>query len=375
MKIYKQKKYFRMNKKIVFIVNTIRQARCSRRIEEFVEHGYPVEVYGFDREGDKRSLPNFPFKIIGTFQNGSNYLVRTRQIRDAVKEVINLNNKDEVVFYLFNLDIAIAFRSIVGSGKFKYIYEVSDLAELIVPNTAIRKFLIWQNKRAMKKALHNVFTSEGFCEYYNSIPRNKITVIPNRVDEKCSYKEVSNRSIDLNKIKIGFVGIIRFETVYNFAKVCKRFSNVEFHLFGLVSKGDEYAKKLEELINESANIYLHGPFKNPQDLPPIYEGIDMVLSAYPPTLGVRYAEPNKLYEAILFRCPIIVNDYTFLAEKVRRLNVGFVINALNESDIERFIKGIDEITYQDKVKSCLEIPQKDCLNINDGFFEKLRTIC
>lgn len=363
-------------KKVVFIVNTIRQARCSRRIEEFVEHGYPIEVYGFDREDDKRSLPSFPIKIIGTFQNGSNYLVRIREIRNAIKEIINNHhNKDEVVFYLFNLDIAIAFRSIVGSGKYKYLYEVSDLAELIVPNTAIRKVLIWQNKRTMKKSLHNVFTSEGFCDYYNTIPRKKITVIPNKVDEKCSYKDISDKSINLNRIKIGFVGIIRFETVYNFAKVCKCFSNVEFHLYGLVSKGDEYAKKLEELVNDSTNIYLHGPFNNPQDLPSIYERIDMVLSAYPPTLGVKYAEPNKLYEAILFRCPIIVNDYTFLAEKVRRLNVGFVINALDESNIEKFIKGIDDATYQDKVKSCLEIPQKDCVNINDEFFEKLKTIC
>lgn len=365
-----------MKKRIVFIINTIRQARCIRRVEEFAEHGYKVDVYGFDREGDNRSMPDFPVEVVGTFTNGANYQHRIRDIRKAINGILEKKyDKNNTVFYLFNLDVVLAFRSIFGNGKYKYIYEVSDLTELVVSNKLIQKLLVWQNKRSMLNALQVVFTSEGFCDYYNTIPREKISIIPNKVNEKCPPFKILSREINLERIKIGFVGIVRFETVYNFAKVCKDYTNIEFHLYGLVSKGDKYALMLEELAEKCKNIILHGPFKNPQDLTSIYEGIDMVLSAYPPTPGVIYAEPNKLYEALYFRCPIIVNDGTFLARKVNSLNVGYVIDAMNEENIKAFVHNLNAASYQEKMKACFAIPQKECLNINDSFFEKLETLC
>ena len=362
-------------KTIVFIINSVRQARCVRRVDEFLEHGYELEVYGFDREGDNRALPNIPLNIIGTFQNGSNYLKRLKEIRTSIKANIASKYKpQETLFYLFNLDIVLAFRSVFGR-KYKYIYEVSDLAELVIRNTLIRKFLIWQNDKSMRNAFHVVFTSEGFCDFYNRIPRDKISVIPNKVSTKCPKVYSINRKFNPQKIKIGFVGIIRFETVYYFAKVCKDYVNIEFHLYGLVSKGDKFALMLEDLAIEHKNIILHGPFKNPQDLLSIYKGIDMVLSAYPPTPGVIYAEPNKLYEALYFRCPIIVNQGTFLGRKVERLNIGYVIDAMSESNIQGFLEGINADNYQDKVKARKAISQIDCLNINNAFFEKLESLC
>ena len=316
-------------KKIVFVINSVRQARCVRRVEEFIERGYKVDTYGFDREGDYRALPTFPLNVVGTFQNGTNYFNRLRDIRSAIKDnIANKYNPDDTIFYLFNLDVVLGFRSAFGK-KYKYIYEVSDLAELVVGNPLTREFLIWQNYRSMKNAFHVVFTSEGFCDFYNKIPREKISVIPNKVSTNCPIVENIVRVFNPNKIKIGFVGIIRFETVLKFAIVCNTLNNIEFHLFGLISNGDEYALELEKLAKESNNITLHGPFQNPKDLPSIYESIDMVLSAYPPTPGVIYAEPNKLYEAIYFRCPIIVNEGTFLGKKVERLNVGYVIDEVS----------------------------------------------
>ena len=362
-------------KKIVFVINSIKQARCVRRVEEFIERGYQVNAYGFDREGDHRALPNIPLTVVGTFQNGSNYFNRLRDIRSAIKNNIeNKYNPEDTIFYLFNLDVVLAFRS-AFSKKYKYIYEVSDLAELVVGNPLIRKFLIWQNYKSMKNAFHVVFTSEGFCDFYNRIPQEKISVIPNRISTNCPKVEKISRSLNPEHIKIGFVGIIRFETVLNFAKVCSRNKNIDFHLYGMISNGDEYALELEQLANNTSNITLHGPFKSPTDLPSIYEGIDMVLSAYPPTPGVIYAEPNKLYEAIYFRCPIIVNKGTFLGRKVERLNVGYVIDAMSESNIQSFLDGISADAYLDKVKACQAIPQVECLNINDVFFEKLKSLC
>lgn len=362
-------------KKIVFVINSVKQARCIRRVEEFISNGYDVDAYGFDREGDNRSLPKLDITILGVFNNGTNYLNRIRNIRnELIHNVVGKYNPKNTIFYLFNLDIVMAFRSILNTRRYQYIYEVSDLAELVVPNKIIRRFLVWQNKRAMLSACHNVFTSEGFCDYYTTIPRDRISVIPNKVNTNCPKIDDIVRNLEPNRIRIGFVGIIRFETVLNFAKVCRSFKNIEFHLYGMISNGDKYALELEQLTKVSDNISLHGPFQNPKDLPSIYESIDMVLSAYPPTPGVIYAEPNKLYEAIYFRCPIIVNQGTFLGKKVERLNVGYVIDAMDENKIRNFLESLNALDYQSKIVACRSIPQNECLNKNDEFFKQIEQL-
>ena len=34
-----------MKPKVIFFINSIKQARCVRRVQEFIEAGYPTEIY------------------------------------------------------------------------------------------------------------------------------------------------------------------------------------------------------------------------------------------------------------------------------------------------------------------------------------------
>ena len=42
-------------KEIVFILSSLNDPHYRKRVEEFMDHGYEVTVYGFKREG--RELP------------------------------------------------------------------------------------------------------------------------------------------------------------------------------------------------------------------------------------------------------------------------------------------------------------------------------
>lgn len=75
-----------------------------------------------------------------------------------------------------------------------------------------------------------------------------------------------------------------------------------------------------ESLKDINNIFFHGAFKNPIDLPKIYSKIDFIVATYDTTtLNPQYAEPNKIYEAIFFRTPIIVSYNSYLANKVNKL--------------------------------------------------------
>ena len=65
-----------MKTKVVFITNILRQPRCIRRIQDFIDRGYGVKVYGFDRGGDCRVLPPFAHECIGVVSNETSYLKR-----------------------------------------------------------------------------------------------------------------------------------------------------------------------------------------------------------------------------------------------------------------------------------------------------------
>ena len=129
------------------------------------------------------------------------------------------------------------------------------------------------------------------------------------------------------------------------------------------------------ILKEYPNCKFHGAFNSPLDLPQIYSRIDLVLSTYDvESVNVFYAEPNKIYEAIYFRTPIIVSSGTFLAEKFNRLNIGFDVDAMNELSIIDLVKNINNELLLDKKKSLDLIPMSEVINVNDFLFEKLSNL-
>ena len=353
-------------REIVFILSSLNDPHYRKRVEEFMDHGYSVTVYGFNRIG--RELPESRYTpvVLGEIPNRS-FKSRIRILNSGIRSISD-KCKGKLCFYS-SLDIAIfASRHI----KSPYIYEVCDLTELTISNRLVRNLLTRINKRFIRKSVTTIITSQGFMEHFSDIDPNKFSLIPNKVSPDIPDYRGERKTIAKETIKIGFAGVIRFETIYHFTKACAEYGkNIELHLYGIFNRRDEWSSKIEDLVNQYDNIVYHGMFSNPGDLPSIYSDIDMVLCTYTPTPGVKYAEPNKLYEAIYFRCPIIVSKNVFLGDKVSRMNVGYTINAMDETEIKSFLSTLNEEDFQKKVQACENIPQEDCLNVNDDFFSNI----
>ena len=353
-------------KEIVFILSSLNDPHYRKRVEEFIEAGFKVTIYGFKRY--EQPLPKMSYTpiVLGEIKE-RNYSSRLELFRRSIKSIAS-QCKDKIIFYS-SLDVALFGIFYI---KAPYIYECCDLTELAIKNRIIRNMLSYANRKIIRKSIKTIITSEGFSEYFGEKLAEKFYLIPNKVSPNIPASIEKDRKLG-NIIKIGFVGVIRFETVYHFVKVCAEYGNkIEVHLYGIYSDGDRWAQKTKNILGE--NIFYHGPFNNPVDLPSIYNQIDMLLCAYTPCLSVQYAEPNKLYESIYFRCPIIVSKNVFLGDKVSRLGVGYVIDSMNENEIEKFLKDLNDRDYQLKVSACKSIPQEECLNVNNSFFDFVKTI-
>ncbi len=345
-------------KEIVFILSSLNDPHYRKRVEEFIEAGFTVKVYGFKRHGQLLPKMSYTPLVLGEIQE-RNYSARLELFRRSIKSVAS-QCKGKMIFYS-SLDVAIFGRLYI---KAPYIYECCDLTELTIKNRIIRNILSYANRKIIKKSIKTIVTSEGFSEYFGDKLADKFYLIPNKVSPNIPASIERDRRLS-DIIKIGFVGVIRFETVYHFVKACAEYgNNIEVHLYGIYSDGDRWAKKTKNILGD--NIFYHGCFNNPVDLPSIYNQIDMLLCAYTPCLSVQYAEPNKLYESIYFRCPIIVSENVFLGDKVNRLGVGYVIDSMDENEIKKFLEGLNDRDYQLKVNACKSIPREECLNVNNS---------
>lgn len=356
-----------MKKKVVFILSSLSDNHFSHRVNDFIHNGYEVEVYGFKREGEPlpQDVPYTP-TVLAEIKS-SNYYARIWTFFVCLWKLSKIIKRSDICFYS-SLDIALFANRFIKNA---YIFELCDLTHLNLKG-AMRAILHSECIKAINNSLLTLFTSEGFYDCFDNIKREKIILVPNKLNPSIPPFSIINRKLfHEGKIRIGYVGAVRYETIYNFVKVCaeKFTDSVEFHIFGVFAAHDKYAILTKELCGKYDNIIYHGRFQNPNDLPLIYSKIDLSIATYTPTLvNVKYAEPNKLYEAIYFRCPIVVSDKVFLGKKVSQLNVGYAINAMDLDTIKSFIDNLNEEEYQEKIINVSQIEQSECiLNMSKVF--------
>ena len=362
-------------KTIIFILNSISVPRCIKRINEFVDNGYNCRVYAFSRKEEKHNECKVDIQIVAEFDNRLSFAKRVPIIIKTLRNILKANKDDkDAIYYVFGLDDAIFFKMLT---RRPFIYEESDLAHTYIGNKMIRQTLERMDKKIIKKSLLTVLTSEGFAEYHfgekASWPKN-IALVPNRLDARIKdYPYTAQKVTSVETLKIGFVGVIRFKSIFAFAKyVLEKYPNIEIHFYGGVTvKLQETFKELEKYDN----CYFHGVFKNPDDMPAIYSSIDLVLSTYDTNFeNVLYAEPNKLYEAVYFETPIIVSEGTFLAKKVERLGIGYAVDAFEGESIDKLIKSLTVESIQSKQDKARELGRDFAINSNHELMERCSKI-
>lgn len=359
-------------KKIIFIVNSLGQQRCIKRMEEFIENGYGIEAYGFVRKGTAVNIPEqLQVNVIGEFDNSLNYLKRILLMYRSIKQVLKNKITGGCICYYFMLDVALVSRLVC---RIPYIYEESDLMHTYFRFKPWRYIFDLLDRHIIRKSVQTVMTSEGFAKYHfgENIPKN-VSIITNRLNTKIlELPEAHKTPPDIHRLRFAFIGVARYKSLLNFAGIILgRFPNHEFHFYGIPIDLQEQFYSL----GRYPNGFFHGKFINPDELPAIYGHVDLVVSTYDAKyMNVRHLEPNKLYEAIFFRTPIIVSRNTFLADKVCSLNVGFAIDPMDENEVISFVNNLTAEDILEKQKSCAAIPKGDVVNINKGFFEKLDRI-
>lgn len=327
-----------MYNKIIFLVNSLSQPRCIRRIESIAALGYDVVVYGYDRNQYNCNVlsKNIECHVLGNLPKGEGYFSKLLTIRKDVKKIIDKHKEENCLYYSFGYFESLFLRL----NNVPYTYEISDIAYGSPKFDKVRFLMKAIDRNLVKNAKFTLLTSEGFKGFLEQRKGNYI-IQPNKVNRKIYNVNRTPLNLKNNSIVFSFIGMIRYPSMMRFAEVIgKYFPQHEFHFYGEANI-EATQNIINELTSKYSNIKIYGAFKNPDDFEKIYNSIDVVVTTYGnESLNERILDPNKLYEGILFCRPLIASKGTYLGIQVEKYKCGLTIDSSTHESIRNAVEKI-----------------------------------
>lgn len=241
------------------------------------------------------------------------------------------------------------FDILVTKFKRKYILDIRDYTN------ESNKLYYNLEKRVIDNSLFTVISSERFKDF---LPSREYILSHNLSNEEY----VKNESTDLSVKKefvIGFVGNVRYPSE-NSELIKKLSQNNKFKIEYWGKTTLDFESKAKNI--SSSNVKFHGKFNN-EEKSGIYEKIDFINAIYGTSgLEVITAVPNRFYDALLFKKPIITSKGTYLGELVEELEIGLAVDIFNDDIIlklEDYIENFDKVKFLSNCEQVLKKIEKD----------------
>lgn len=233
-----------------------------------------------------------------------------------------------------------------------------------------KKWYCFLEKVIMKKAYTTVISSKGFLKW---LPYQKnYNIIHNM---PVNYQLKSNQrlqSSDYTKINIAYVGMVDyFDQNSVLIDALSHSSRYSLQYSGAIAE----RCKIREYVDKKgySNIVFTGSFINSEKFK-LYQDADMINAVYGnDSLIVTTALPNKLYDSLIYKIPIIASKGTFLGEIVNEYNIGVVVDVVHDDLQKAFDDYWDNFSYskfEDNCNLLLEIvsgEMKETKKIIAGF--------
>ena len=177
-------------------------------------------------------------------------------------------------------------------------------------------------------------------------------------------------------ITIGFVGGLRYFDINK--KIIDAFANSKEYNLLYVGKKHPGCDLEEYSVSKKINNINFLPAFDNEEKPKIYESIHIINSMYgSSTDEVRTSLPNKLYDAILYKKPIIVSRDTYLHELVDEYRIGLAVEIDKQNikdELTHYLNEFDKDLFYQGCERYLKIALKEkyeMLENVDGFMKTM----
>lgn len=185
-----------------------------------------------------------------------------------------------------------------------------------------------------------VLTSEKFFgEYYHRFTVRRHVVVEN-MPRREPWNGFRRQDDSGATFCIGFVGVVRYYECLTALIDAVRILRGEGHSVSVrFAGGGDKIHELKKYCGDEPGFEFTGPFRYTVDIQCLYTDLDLIYSVYDARLlNVRYAMPNKFYEAYITRIPIMVASGTYLEERVQAAGIGIGVPATDAAKIAIALK-------------------------------------
>lgn len=342
--------------KILSLLPVLGHPRDSKRITMLLQSGFQVRVLAFERDYHSGRMPDCPVESLGMISHGK-YLRRFIKLILVIPK-IRKALKDSDAVYASGPDMAL-IALIAGIGLKKAIaLEVGDIRDVQLNKGITGKIIRYFDRKLVNSCSLLVVISQGFKEvYYEKWLKTKtpILLIENKLEYVNAVEKIISQEPEagfdtplLNRpLRIGYFGLLRDEwslQVLESLALAKP-DDIEIVLAGYPTHP---ILDLPDRIKKYKNIRFLGQYKSPQDLPALYNQVDMAWVCYPfigeNDWNFKWGRPNRFFESCFFKKPVFVRGGCHCANDVELYKIGKIIE---DYDVSKVVNIILNIKYQD----------------------------
>lgn len=333
--------------KALFLLPVRSQPRYKKRIAGVVSEGLPCQALYFDRDYFAGTEFPCPASSMGEIAHGR-YLSRLKTLAGAIP-VVREHVDSQTVVYCFGMDMLLLAK-LATLGCNNILYEVADIRPILVENSLAAKFMRFVEKQLLRNIKCLIVTAPGYVTgYYEQMlkVRNlRHLVIENKIDAAVFQDQTEQRLVPQAgaKLRLGYFGLLRCETSWQALRKLALASpaTIEIIIYGKAVA----PANIKEQCATIENIRYCGEYVAPDDLPAMYQSVDVVWACYPYGLqspgNWMWAMTNRFYESCFFAKPMITLAGSADARRVQQYDIGFSVTLSNIEETLAFLQ--DQLT-------------------------------
>src|SRR6478752_2781656 len=335
----------RVAQRLVYFGSEVRDASTIKRVQQFIDHGFAVTVFGFHRTRYNNDYqPPWPHVTMGTTIDGR-YGHRLLALLSAIPKL---------------------FARLLGGSHAPVVYEVLDIPPILMRKGISATLLRWIERRCLDRVRLLALSSPAFHRnYYAAVQRHDGPwfLVENKLHPSIARIARPTRRGPVRDGRpwvVGYFGLIRGEDTFALmARLAERLQGkVQFVFRGALTTVD--TARFHETLKRLPNMTFGGPYQPHSDLETLYREVDFAwaLDLENTDHNSRWLMPCRFYESGYFGVPCLaVRDFE-IGSVVERHGIGFTFAEPLEDQLVRFFEHLTVADYERVTRSLSRMPNE-----------------
>lgn len=259
-----------------------------------------------------------------------------------VKRIVNRELGATGIIVTTSLDMLFIARLVAMFRHYELRHQVRDLHSLQLGTGLLSSAVRLFERMLLRRVARIIVSSPRFAtDYYEHLFAGEIVLLEN-VPQEVVWTGFQRRPRGDGIFIVGFVGVLRYkESLYELIETVERLSE-EGMKIKVVFAGGSMAQDLADIRNKILQPELFefsGSYEYAKDIKHLYQDLDLIYAVYDENnLNCQIAMPNKFYESILSKIPLLVAANTFVGEQTTKHGIGEVVSLTQTDNLYELLR-------------------------------------